>query len=520
MRLPIFFIVALLVIPVISVDSAEPKVLVLQLDSEPATLCPFWSESVESSLVYQALYNTLVQETPETIETSKLSAELAERWESSDDGLTHTFHLRKDVKWHDGKGFTSKDVIFSFKTYMTREVAYADYETLIDVIKSVEAKDKYTVVFHFNHPYPYPIGLFADMEILPEHYWKDVDPVEIRIVRENRNPIGTGAYKFSEWRGEQYITLEKFDDYFKGAPKIDKIFWKIIPDRYAQIAELKTGGVHLLGRVPHKYMSEVEDDPNIELYDHMSFVYGHIFINLHHPVLKEKAVRQAISYLIDRQQIIDTVGMGYGEVACGPIAPVSWAYNPDLNGYDYNPAKAKELLKDAGWRIGVDGIYEKAGRKLEWTMSIPNSGSSPESCQLIQQWLKASGIKMNIRMYTWPTVREMFKTDKVETTMFLWVSTSFPELRTIYYSEGSQNYNHFSNTEFDELQDEFSNCIDKERVKEILFRQQQILNEDLPYIYIDHPIDTIGIRKDSGLRGYVNSPVRYWDWNIDEWEIS
>lgn len=280
---------------------------------------------------------------------------LAESWEISDDGLTYTFHLRDDVKWHDGVTFTSKDVKFTYDAIMDIETAAADSIYWRENVESVETPDDYTVVIKFKKIFHAVWELILRRCIMPEHVLGDIPHEDwLTCPYNNGGEIltGTGPYKMIDWKRDEVIEFEAYDDYHMGRPFIDNFFIRIIPDSSVGLAALEAGEVTILGDQYsiNTEFDRLDSDPDIDVLYYLPMWAQQLHLNMDHPILNNVWVRRAISYAIPREHICDDLALGFAEPATQWMAPArSWAYNPDLEMTPYDLGKARECMEKAGY---------------------------------------------------------------------------------------------------------------------------------------------------------------------------
>ncbi|MET0907535.1 MAG: ABC transporter substrate-binding protein, partial [Tardiphaga sp.] len=277
---------------------------------------------------------------------------LAESWTISDDSKTYTFKLKQGVTWHDGKPFTSADVLFSIETL---KVTHARARGNLVQLDKVEAPDDHTVVFTLKQPFGPFIGIFevGSMPMIPKHIYEGSD---IKTNPANNTPIGTGPFMLKEWKKGSFIQLVKNPNYHvKGKPYIDGIYWQVIPDAAARSVAYETGKVDVLpgGSIENFDVPRVSKLPNTcvtgegwEFFSPLAWMW----LNNRNPILANKKVRQAIMYAVDREFAKDVIWNGLGKVATGPSSSAIKFYTDDVPKYPYDPAKAKALLKEAGYK--------------------------------------------------------------------------------------------------------------------------------------------------------------------------
>lgn len=431
----------------------------------------------------------------------KLVGDLAESWDVSDDKLTITFHLRKGVKWQDGVEFTAEDVMFGYQTIIDPNTPTA-YAGDFQEVEKAEVVDRYTFRVKYKKPFAPGLASWNYLIVLPAHILKGKDITRSELVR---NPMGTGPYKLKEWKTGEKIVLVSNHDYFEGRPYIDGVIYRIIPDLATMFLELKAGNIDYMGLTPTQYLRQTDTPKfkkNFRKYKYLSFSYTYLGYNLLNPKFQDKRVRQAISYAIDKEEIIEGVLLGLGEVATGPYKPGTWQYNPDVKRYPYNPEKAKELLREGGWiDTNGDGIIEKDGKPFEFTV-ITNQGNDQRKkvAEIIQRRLSEVGIKMKIRILEWATfINEYIDKKKFEATILGWTIGQDPDLFDVWHSSKTHfkelNFISYKNKEVDRLIMEGRHTFDLEKRKRAYFRIQEILAEDQPYTFLYVPYSLPVIHK-------------------------
>ena len=365
-----------------------------------------------STTTYDNNVNTLVYSPLILLdENNEYQPGLAEKYEFSDDKLTLTFNLRKDVKWHDGEEFTADDVAFTFTSIadpkytgsrfneISKIVGVQDYhDGKSDSISGIKVIDANTISFTYTEVYAPALSNFSQRGIIPEHIWSKVDIADWENQSELLNkPIGTGPFKLTDFKADQYVELAKNDIYFGGTPKIDKFIFKVT-NTETELSELAKGDIDVvtLSSIKEEELKELKD-AGIKIEEKPSANYQFMTMNSNREFFKDKKVRQAITYAINRSGMVTSLLEEHGQVVNAPLSLAGWAYpESGINSYDYNVEKAKELLKDAGWSEN-NGVLEKAGKKFEVELVVPTGNKSREqSAPIIQQNLKDIGITVNI----------------------------------------------------------------------------------------------------------------------------
>jgi peptide/nickel transport system substrate-binding protein len=485
---------------------------------EPTVLIPMLAGDSASHQIAGLVFNGLVKYDTDL----SIIGDLAESWEISKDGLVITFHLRKGVKWTDGIEFTAEDVKFGFDTIINEKTPTAYAEDYLQV-KKAEVLDRYTFRATYEKPFAPALSTWGSLVVLPKHLLEGKDITKSDLTR---NPVGMGPYKLRKWVPGQEVVLDSNKDYFEGRPYIDQYVYRIIPDPATMFLELQAGGVDLMGLTPLQYTKQTDTEyfrENFQKFRYPAFVYTYMGFNLKHPFFQDRRVRQAIAHAIDKQEIVDVVLFGLGKPATGPYVPNTWPYNPKVKEYEYNPEKAKQLLKEAGWqdRKG-SGILEKDGRPFQFTIFTNMGNSTRMNTATIIQWRLAKiGIKVDIRALEWSTfVNQFIDKRRFEAVILGWSISFDPDQYDIWFSgktkEKEFNFVGYNNPEVDALLEKGRRTFDIEARKKIYYRMQEILAEDLPYIFLYVPEATPIVN--ARFRGIKPSPIGI-EYNLPKWFV-
>jgi peptide/nickel transport system substrate-binding protein len=485
---------------------------------EPTVLIPMLAGDNASHHVAGLIFNGLVKYDTDL----SIIGDLAESWEISRDGLVITFHLRRGVKWTDGVEFTADDVMFGYKTITNEKTPTAYAEDYLQV-KKAEVLDKYTFRATYGKPFAPALSTWGSLVVLPKHLLEGKDITKSDLTR---SPVGLGPYKLVKWVPGQEVILDSNRDYFEGRPYIDRYVYRIIPDPATMFLELRTGGIDIMGLTPLQYTKQTENAyfrENFQKFRYPTFAYTYMGFNLKHPFFKDKRVRQAIAHAIDKQEIVDVVLFGLGKPATGPYVPNTWPYNPNVTKYEYSPEKAKQLLKEAGWEdTNGDGILEKEGRPFKFTIFTNMGNTTRMNTATIIQWRLAKiGIKVDIRALEWSTfVNEFIDKRRFEAVIIGWGIGLDPDQYDIWYSgktkEKEFNFVSYSNPEVDALLEKGRRTFDIEERKKTYFRMQEILADELPYIFLYVPEATPIVH--ARFKGIKPSPIGI-EYNLPKWYV-
>ncbi|HDQ26392.1 MAG TPA: peptide-binding protein, partial [bacterium] len=288
---------------------------------EPATLNPVLASDSSSSDITNLVFNGLIK----FDENLKIIGDLAESWDIKDEGRKIIFRLKKGVKWHDGEEFTARDVKFTYEKYMDPAVKTA-YRSLFEPVSDVVIKDDYTLEVHYEKPFA-PALQYWGASVIPYHILHDRD---FNTAEFNRSPIGTGPYVFEKWMAARQIELRANENYFEGKPYIERYIYRIIPDQSVQFMELSAGSVDMMGLNSDLYFSRADTSAFNRMFNKYkipAFTYVYIGYNNENPLFADKKVRQALSYALDKEEIIEGVKLGLARPISGPFIPGSAAYN-------------------------------------------------------------------------------------------------------------------------------------------------------------------------------------------------
>jgi len=420
---------------------------------------------------------------------------MAESWQFSKDCLTLTFKLRKNVRWHDGKPFTAEDVLFTYKTMMNPKTPTA-YRDDFELVRDVQVLDPYTVRVMYSQPYAKAVGSWGTA-MLPKHLLaKYVEEGKLREAPQVTQPVGTGPYRFLEWKsGEKVVLVANKDYYVEGRPYLGRIVYRVIPSQATIFLELKAKGVDMADLTAIQYARQTDYPAFKQDYNKFRYPgsgYTYLGFNLKDPRFADRRVRQAFAHAINKPDLIEGVVMGLAREATGPLRPGTWAYTDKVKRYPYDPAKAKQLLAAAGWsdRNGDGILRNKEGQPFSFTIRT-NQGNEERKkvAELIQQRLKEIGIQTDIQTIEWAAfLKEYIKQKRFEAIILGWGTGIDPDQYSIWHSSqmGPDQLNQisFSNAEVDALLEKGrTSCHQQERVAAYR-RIQEILAEEQPVVFL------------------------------------
>jgi len=410
------------------------------------------------------------------------------------------FHLRPNVKFHDGHVFDAHDVKFTFEAIMNPKnlsPRIADYEP----VKKVEVIDPLTLRIVYRRLYSPALGTWA-MGILPEHLLndevlkeeslrlgKDPEKFSMRQSSFNRHPIGCGPFVFKKWKSDQYIVLEKFEAYWEGPPNYRKYIYRIVPDLLTQEMEFYAGTIDSYSVQPHQ-VERLQNDPKYQSFSGLSFGYTYIGYNIRRQPFNDPRVRRALSIAIDIDKIIEYVLHGQGGRITGPFVKQTDYYNHSIKPVPYDPQGALNLLKEAGWRHNKEGWLEKDGKRLQFTL-ITNSGNDLRKAVLAiaQDAWRQIGIDVRTDLLEWSVfIQERVDKADFDALILGWVMGIDPDLYQIWHSSQTNphqlNFVGFKNEEADDLIIKIRQEYDYDRQVAYCHRLHQIIAWEQPYTFL------------------------------------
>ena len=417
--------------------------------------------------------------------------QLATAWQVSPDGLQYRFTLRRGVKWHDGRPFTSADVAFSIGLL---KGAHPRGRGTFANVAELRTPDDWTVVVVLSKPSPYLLRAFdaAESPIVPKHLYKDATAQNVASHPNNQAPVGTGPFRFKEWVRGSHVVYERNPDYWDaGKPYIDTLIVKFIPDSTARAVAFESGAVDLGGEspVPLSELARLRANPTLELetrgYEY-SITQTRIEFNLDHPVLGKPPVRQAIAHALDRKVIRNTIWYGYAVDSPTPIAPGSPFHDSRPSPYPFDPRRAEALLDAAGYPRGTNG------KRFALTHDfLPYGDGFRRVADYVKSALARVGIDVTIRAQDFPTYIRRVYTDRA----FDFTNNSMGNffdptagVQRLYWSKNFKrgvpfsNGAHYANPEVDRLLEAAAVEPDAAKRVELFQRFQRIVEDELPDI--------------------------------------
>jgi len=478
----------------------------LSASSNPARLNPLIATDSASSSIAGFMFNALVKYDESG---QKIIGDLAESYRFITPTLIE-FKLRRGVKWHDGKAFSADDVLFTYELIKSPKTI-TPYASDFRVIKDVRVIDDYTVRVSYEKPYFKALEVWM-MGIVPRHVL--ANEKDIMSSSFNTHPIGTGPYILKQLEFSKQIVLEANPAYFEHKPKIDKIVFHVIADPMTRFLMLKSGQIDVDGLEPMQYERQLDKGfkqsfATLELPSHS---YTYLGFNLRLKKFQDPRVREALSLAIDRQKLIDILFLKHGKICTGPFLPGSKGFNDTLKAPNQNLARAKALLRSAGY---------DAAHPLEFEIATSNSNAiRPYAAEILQQQLLDVGVKVTLRVMEWQAfLNTVVVPRKFDTVLLGWALSLTPDPYALWHSDsdvpGGFNLVGYHSRTTDALIEKMEGSTDPEKIAAL---QRQIFASivgDNPYLFLVIPNEiNVYSRKISGIKPTING---IWEDYID-WE--
>ena len=461
--------------------------LVYGLTLTPSGIDPHVNASSELGIPLTSVYDTLVWQDPSGRASGRsLDGEfvpgLAESWEVSDDGLVYTFHLRRDVKFHDGTPFNAQAVKFNLDRIVDPQTKSQKAVFMLGPYDHAEVIDDDTVKVYLKEPFA-PL-----LDSLSQVYLGMASPTAVEKwgLDYQMHQVGTGPFIFKEYIPKDHLTLVRNPDYnwapaifdHQGPAYLQEVVFRFFVEPATRVLALEAGEAHVMGEIPPQDAQRLSDDPDFQLIAvALPGTPLMLFMNTQRPPTDDLRVRQALIYAADRKAIVTAIFKNLSPVAYGPLDAVTIGYDEEVARlYDHDPGLAKDLLQEAGW-VDADGngVLEKDGQPLRVEAYLMDWGFMPEVAQLLQAQFKAVGVEMQSQLVAYPAALEAAREGRHNLIPFT-LSSSDPDiLRTFFHSEGGFNWAKVRDPKLDELLDEGARTLDPGKRRELYAEAQQII---------------------------------------------
>ena len=496
MRIPVFLL--FLLSTLIACVEERPRTLVFGRGGDTVGLDPALETDGESFKVCDNIYDNLVTFRPGNTE---LAPGLAEAWTVSEDLKTWTFRLRKNVRFHDGTPFNADAVVFSLARqyrpdhpFHRVEGAYQYWNSMSmsDIVSDVKRVDDHTVAIELTRPNaPF-------LSNLAMNFCGIVSPSAVRKhgVDFPRHPVGTGPFRFVQWIKDDRVVLERFPDYWGDAPQIDRLIFRSIPENSVRLIALIQGSIDGMDHLVPDFIPNIEGHPELRLLTQPGMNVGYLAMNMDRAPFHLIKVRRAVNHAINKQALVDNLYQGLALSAVNPIPPSMWSYHEGIDGYAYDPERARELLEEAGY---ADGF-----KTTLWAMPVPRPymPQPRKIAQAIQADLQAVGIEAEIVSYEWGTYLDKVSRGQHDMALLGWTGDNGDPDNFLYVLLDKSATRHPANNiafyRSDELHDVLVQAqreVDVD-VRTGLYRKaQEIVFHDAPWAPLVHAAQTAAFKK-------------------------
>ena len=468
--------------------------LIRNLGSDPQTLNPVTSSDLYSSYVNDLIFSKMI----DVDSDGNIIPSVATSWNISKDNKSFIFHLRSDVKFHDGVSLTAYDVKYTWDKIMDPKSLAENKRADFEYVDRFEVINKDTLRAVYKIPFSPALESWG-FSIIPKHIFEKEDFLKSDY---NKNPIGSGPYVFQKWKSNQYIMLTANNNYWGTKPYLKKIVFKMIPDQTVSFNSLLKGDLDVEGLTPLQWKkfsksSDFENKFYKMNYYTRSFSYIAWNANGRNPFFKDKKVRQAMSYSLNRELIKEKVFYGLGELCSGPFYPKSWANDTTIKPIQFDLNKARLLLSEAGWKPGKDGILYKNGVPFRFKFLLTSSSDLGKRITIIyQEDLRKIGVILEPQQMEWATFLERIKDRDYEAATLGWSLSLDPDPYMIWHSSQIKeglNYVNYSNPEVDRLIEEGRTTFNVKKRTELYHRIHQILADEQPYTFMFHSPSLVAV---------------------------
>jgi ABC-type transport system substrate-binding protein len=440
------------------------------------------------------------------------------------------FSLRSDVHWHDGAPFTSQDVAFTYRAIMDDATASPRKPDFLYILR-IETPDDHTVRVIYRRPYSPALSSWM-IGMMPAHLLEG-KPQEWWAENFNRKPVGTGPFRFHEWKTNEYVRVVRNPDYFDApGPWLDSIVFRVLPDQLSLRLAFETRQVDFWGVDPWA-VGNFQEDNRFDLFSAPSSSYTYVGWNLRRSIFQDERVRQALAHAVNVPEMVKYILYGHGEQSTGIFTPKMWFFDSNIKPFAYDPEKARQLLAEAGWKAGKNGILEKDGQRFTFTL-ITNNGNEirRDIATLVQDDLKKLGIEVKIELYEWAVfLKNFINKGNFDAMVLGWALGPDYDQYQIWHSSQSNpeqlNVVNYRNPKVDKLLEEIRQEYNRQKIIALAGELQGTIYGDQPYLFLYVPQgtsvmwkDSYRIRRPDGRGGWVNTPVEmtkagwsyYMDW--------
>lgn len=503
--------------------TSGPVILHEGWTENPDTLNPAYAFLTQSYTIFDLVYNALTTEAPD----GKYIGGLAKDWSVAADGLTWTIHLKDGIKWHNGETFKASDIVWAINAVMQNPEGWSTSSNYANGFKEVTAPDDQTVQIVTEYP-------IANMEYRLSFLYA-VYPPDFESFKtsedlqnfNNFNAIGTGPFKINVFdKDKGILILDANKDYFDGAPALDQIIFQKFDNADALIQALKVGDIDLVSEVPASAFQTVQGFENVKAVAEDGRYFNELIVNSvaatndpapkRNPALEDPQVRLALATAINKKDLVDIVLQGLGSPGDTVVPPTlggGFWHDPNITDVQFDIAKANQILDDAGYKLGSDGVRAKGDARLDFRLQFPTSNPVyPRIADMLASWYKQIGVKANVEGVDSDSLTAaMTPTGDYDLVIWGWGPDPDPDfilsvLTTEQFVSGGWSDSGYHNPEYDQLYLDQQKAIDKTERQQIIWKMQEMVYNDRPYIVLYYEKLLQAYRSDR-FTGFIESPL-------------
>jgi peptide/nickel transport system substrate-binding protein len=484
-----------------AVAQVPRDVVVVGMEAEPPGLDPGQALGLHTLRVTAEIFETLVATRPDSTE---VIPGLAESWTTSPDGMVWTFKLRRGVRFHDGTPLDAAAVKFTFDRVIdpahphAKSGKWSFVTGYLSSVKSVDVLDPQTVQLHLK----YPTGSLPALLALPNCAIVSPTAFTKAPADFDTKPVGSGRYKLDSWERGSRLVLRRNDDYWGVKGKPQALVYRGIPDANTRVSELLTGGVDLILPIPPDFVARLEKTSGVTVHKATGLTVWYAGFNVEKKPFTDRRVRQAFNHAVNKDAIVRDILKGTGIPAVGPLLPGTWAFEPNVHKYPYDPGAARKLLAEAGYPNGLEVDF--------W---VPESGSGMqapvEMSTVIQANLAAVGVKATLKTFEWGSYLGKVRSDAPAMFALSWfLKSEDPDLSMypLFFSKNQPlpNRSNYNNPEVDQLLVQARQLTDRSKRAELYRKAQRLIVEDAPWLFVDHEVQVVATR--ANVKGFSLHP--------------
>jgi peptide/nickel transport system substrate-binding protein len=507
--------------------------MIITVGAEPDALLPITTTSVAGNQVADIIFERLAEPGDEmnTNGDGGFVPELAESWTWAPDSLSIAFKVHPGAKWHDGVPVTARDVAFSFDIHKDPEVG-SSVLPLLSRIDSVTVRDSATAVVWYRQRYPEQfLDAAFQVRIHPEHWLGKVKRSEYTTSPVVRSPVGSGRFKFVRWEPGSLVEVVANTEHYRARPNLDRILWTIAPEYTASAARLFSGEADFIEYLRPETVEELQKHPELTIARFGSLDYGFMWFNLRdprrtarpHPIFGDAGVRRALSMAVDREKAVKNVLKELGFVAVGPLPRAHLFGDTTLQTIGYDLEGAKRLLDSLGWRdTNGDGIREKGGRQLRFSLAAPTSSQTRMRFSVVlQSMLRDAGARVELDHMELRAFQDILARKRFDAAMQTWRTDPTPSsiIQTwgIASVKDGVNFGSYENPVFDAYIDSATTSMNPERAQAYYRRAYETMIADAPALWLFEPVNAAGHHR--RIKVAPMRPDAWWT-RIHEWSIA